>query len=67
MKPGRTLISALQITKLSAEYLKALLKKKIIAVAFEFIQDKVGGMPAVRTMSEIAGSTVMLIAAEFLE
>ena len=66
MKPGRTLISALQITKLSADYLRALLKKKIIAVAFELIQDKVGGMPAVRTMSEIAGSTVMLIAAEFL-
>ena len=33
---------------------------------YEFIEDKVGGMPIVRAMSEIAGSTVMLIAAEYL-
>ncbi|MDX2303402.1 MAG: alanine dehydrogenase [Microscillaceae bacterium] len=66
MKPGRTLISTLHMTTLTTEYLRILLRKKIIGVAFEFIQDKVGGMPAVRTMSEIAGSTVMLIAAEFL-
>ncbi len=66
MKPGRTLISAIQMAKLRPEYVRAILKKKITTLAFEFIQDKVGGMPAVRTMSEIAGSTVMLIAAEFL-
>ncbi|GAB4406493.1 MAG: alanine dehydrogenase [Microscillaceae bacterium] len=66
MKPGKTLISAIQMAKLRPEYLRLLLKKKLTAVAFEMIQDKEGGMPAVRTMSEIAGSTVMLIAAEYL-
>jgi alanine dehydrogenase len=35
-------------------------------LAYEFIEDKVGGIPIVRAMSEIAGSTVMLIAAEYL-
>src|SRR5690606_36209615 len=44
----------------------ALNRKKIAAVAFEHLEDKVGGMPVVRAMSEIAGSTVMLIAAEYL-
>ncbi|MBC8110049.1 MAG: alanine dehydrogenase [Verrucomicrobia bacterium] len=65
-KPGKTLISALQMGKLTEEYIFAINRKKIISLAFEFIQDKVGGIPVVRAMSEIAGSTVLLIAAEYL-
>jgi alanine dehydrogenase len=42
------------------------MKKKVTALGYEFIEDKVGGMPIIRAMSEIAGSTVMLIAAEYL-
>ncbi len=63
---GTTLISALQPASQSIEYLKALQEKKIIGLAYEFIEDKVGGLPIVRSMSEIAGSSVMLIAAELL-
>ena len=66
MKNGKTLISAIQMASLSPEYIKALQKKKITAVAYEFIEDKIGSFPIVRAMSEIAGSTVMLIAAEYL-
>lgn len=66
MHPGQTLISAIQMGALNQEYINALVKKKITALAFEFIEDKVGGMPIIRAMSEIAGSTVMLIAAEYL-
>ncbi len=66
MSMGACLISALQIEKQDAEFIKALNEKKITAVAFEYLEDKVGGMPVVRAMSEIAGSTVMLIAAEYL-
>lgn len=66
MRPGQTLISAIQLGHLQQEYIQALLRKKITALAFEFIEDKVGGMPIIRAMSEIAGSTVMLIAAEYL-
>ncbi|MEJ7644468.1 MAG: alanine dehydrogenase [Chryseolinea sp.] len=66
MHGGQTLISALQLGHLKVESLQALLKKKITALAYEFIEDKVGGMPIVRAMSEIAGSTVMLIASEYL-
>ncbi|MDN3669922.1 alanine dehydrogenase [Echinicola jeungdonensis] len=66
MRPGACLISALQLGKQKAEYIHALNRKKITAVSFENLEDKVGGMPVVRAMSEIAGSTVMLIAAEYL-
>ena len=66
MKPGSTLISAFQAGKQNVEYLEAINKKKLIAIGYEFIQDKVGGLPLVRAMSEIAGSNVMIIAAEYL-
>lgn len=66
LRPGQTLISALQMGNLKSESVNALLKKKVTALAYEFIEDKVGGMPIIRAMSEIAGSTVMLIAAEYL-
>ncbi|HCW06458.1 MAG TPA: alanine dehydrogenase [Cytophagales bacterium] len=65
-KPGQTLISAVQLGYLSEERVQALLRKKVTALGYEFIEDKVGGMPIIRAMSEIAGSTVMLIAAEYL-
>ncbi|MGD1893122.1 MAG: alanine dehydrogenase [Cyclobacteriaceae bacterium] len=63
---GSTLISALQMGNQTPEFIHALNKKKITGVAFEFMEDKVGGMPVVRAMSEIAGSTVMNIAAHYL-
>ncbi|MCB0488725.1 MAG: alanine dehydrogenase [Cyclobacteriaceae bacterium] len=65
-KPGQILISALQPGHLQKEYIQALLKKRITAMAWEYIEDKVGGIPIVRAMSEIAGSAVVLIAAEYL-
>jgi alanine dehydrogenase len=66
MHTGQALISAIQLGHLQSETLHALMKKRITALAFEFIEDKVGGMPIIRAMSEIAGSTVMLIASEYL-
>jgi len=66
MKPGCSLISALQVTQLTTDYFQALNAKKITGIAFEMIEDPVGSVPIVRAMSEIAGSTVLLIAAEYL-
>ena len=66
MSVGACLISALQLEKQEASYIQALNAKKITALAFEYLEDKVGGMPVVRAMSEIAGSTVMQIASEYL-
>lgn len=66
LNDGATLISAFQSGRQSADFIHALNKKKITAIGYEFIEDKVGGLPLVRAMSEIAGSTVMLVAAELL-
>ncbi|MBF9252531.1 alanine dehydrogenase [Pontibacter sp. 172403-2] len=66
LRPGQTLISALQFGTLTSDYINALLAKKINALSFELIRDKSEAKPVVRAMSEIAGSTVMLIAAEYL-
>jgi alanine dehydrogenase len=65
-KPGSFLLSALQLGQQSPEYFDALNKKRINAVAFELIEDKVGGMPVVRAMSEIAGISSIHIATELL-
>lgn len=65
-KPGQILISALQLGHLEKNFMDAMLQKRVTSLAWEFIEDKVGGMPIIRSMSEIAGSTVMLIAAEYL-
>jgi alanine dehydrogenase len=66
MKTGQTLISALQMASMSSDYLALINKKRINAIAFEFMEDAEGSKPVVKAMSEIAGSTVMLIAAEYL-
>ena len=66
MKDRTTLISTLQLANVEPPYLQAINSKRITAVAFELLEDKVRGLPVVRAMSEIAGSTVMLIAAEYL-
>ena len=63
---GKILISAIQLGNLSPDYIKALNRKKITALDYEFVQDVVGGMHIIRAMSEIAGSTVMSIASEYL-
>ncbi|MGB3618296.1 MAG: alanine dehydrogenase, partial [Catalinimonas sp.] len=66
MKPGHTLFSALQTGRSDPDFVRALNTKRITALGYEFLEDQVGGLPIMRAMSEIAGSTVMLIAAEYL-
>jgi alanine dehydrogenase len=66
MRPSQTLISALQMGTMTPEFINALARKKVNAIGFELIKDPSGARPVVRAMSEIAGSTVMLVAAEYL-
>ncbi len=66
MKPGKFLMSTLQLGNLGKEYFLELSEKKITAIALENIQDKVGSQPMVAAMSEIAGNSSMIIAAENL-
>src|SRR5580698_6786308 len=66
MKPGQTLISALQLSTFKADCLHALINKKITALCFEHLRDEGGSLAVVRAMSEIVGATSILIAAEYL-
>jgi alanine dehydrogenase len=66
VKQGSTVISALHLPNRTEAYFRKMNELKITGIAFEIIQDKDGGLPVTRAMSEIAGSTVMLIASEYL-
>ena len=66
LRPKQTLISAIQVALRCEEYFRALLSKKVTALAFETIRDKTNQLAIIRAMSEIAGSTSIFIAAEYL-
>ena len=66
MKTGQVLISAVQLSTQSKDYFLKLIDKNVFAFGFEFIKDKHGKLPIVRSMSEIAGNTSLLIAGEYL-
>jgi len=66
LKPRQTLISALQTGIQKEEYFRSLMQKKVTALAFELIRDRANTFSVIRAMSEIAGSTSIFIAAEYL-
>jgi len=66
INPQTLLISALQLKTQNKKYFEALASKRITALAFEFIKDDDGTFPAVRALSEIAGTASVLIASELL-
>lgn len=66
MNPQAILISALQLKTQNKDYFEALAKKRVTALAFEFIKDIDGFYPAVKSLSEIAGTASILIASEIM-
>lgn len=66
INPQTLLISALQIKTQTKKYFELLASKRITALGFEFIKDEDGAYPAVRSLSEIAGTASILIASELL-
>jgi len=66
MNSGKTVISTVHVGKDIKSRLVLINQKKITAIGYEFIEDKAGGLPIVRAMSEIAGLVVIPIAAEYL-
>jgi len=47
-------------------FLQKLIDKRVTAIAYDFIKDTSDRFPVIRAMSEIAGNTSILIAAEYL-
>tara|TARA_B110000977_G_scaffold71153_1_gene96536 strand:+ start:51 stop:1250 length:1200 start_codon:yes stop_codon:yes gene_type:complete len=66
LNPKALLISAIQIKMQHKDYFQKLSEKRITALGFEFIKDQDGAFPAVRQLSEIAGSASILIASEIM-
>ncbi|PTX61592.1 alanine dehydrogenase [Kordia periserrulae] len=66
LNPQTILISALQIKTRSKKYFELLANKRVTALAFEYIRDEDGTYPAVRSLSEIAGTSSVLIASEIM-
>ncbi|MBA4320910.1 MAG: alanine dehydrogenase, partial [Flavobacterium sp.] len=66
ISPKSIIISAIQLKTRKKAYFSALTKKKITALAFEYIKDEDGSYPAVKSLSEIAGTASILIAAELM-
>jgi alanine dehydrogenase len=66
LKGNQTIMSYLNVLKLSEETLSRLIRKRVTAIAFEKIKDLSGHMPVIESMSEISGITSVLIASDHL-
>ena len=66
LKPNQYVISPIHLAVMKKHVLEKMMEKKITALSFENLKDDSGHNPIVRSMSEIAGSAVMLIAGQHL-
>ena len=66
MQPNQTVISPIHLAVMKTEILQKMMEKRITGLSFENLKDDSGHNPIVRSMSEIAGSAVMLIAGQYL-
>lgn len=66
LQTNQIVVSPLHLSALKAELLEKMMEKRITALSFENLKDDSGNYPIVRSMSEIAGSAVMLIAGQYL-
>lgn len=66
LKHGQYIISPIHLAVMKKQILEKMMEKKITALSFENLKDDSGHNPIVRSMSEIAGSAVMLIAGQHL-
>lgn len=66
LHPGQIIISPIHLPTLDQKLVSRMMEKRITAMCFETLKDEAGTYPIVRSMSEIAGSAVMLIAGQYL-
>lgn len=66
LKPNTYIISPIHVAVMKKSILEKMMEKKVTALSFENLKDDSGHNPIVRSMSEIAGSAVMLIAGQYL-
>ncbi len=66
MKPRATVFSMIQLNVFAAEAVALMAAKRITAIAYELLADEQGGLPVSCAVSEIEGSTSIMIASELL-
>jgi len=66
LQMNQTIISPIHYAALKENVIKKMMEKKMTALSYENLKDECGTYPIVRSMSEIAGSAVMLIAGQYL-
>lgn len=66
LQMNQVIISPIHLTLMKADLLQRMMDKRITAISFENLKDDSGTYPIVRSMSEIAGSAVILIASQYL-
>ncbi len=66
LKQQQFIISPIHLAAMKQNILAKMMSKRITALSFENLKDDSGHNPIVRSMSEIAGSAVMLIAGQYL-
>jgi alanine dehydrogenase len=66
LKEQQVVISSLHLNNQTEEFIRKMMEKKVTAISFENIKDEYNSHPVVRSISTIAGTTSVLIAAEYL-
>lgn len=66
LRPGKTIISSLELATREEAYFRELIRKKVTAIALELIQDEMLDFPVLRSMCEIAGSVAVSVGASLL-
>ena len=66
LRHKQILVSALQLTVQPKDTLRRMMEKRMTAVAWDFIKDREGIFPIIRAMGEIAGTTSIQVASEYL-
>ncbi len=66
LNKGKTIFSSVFMSNRNKEFFNKLIQKRVKAVGYEYIQDKSGAFPLIRSMSEIVGNTSVMLAAEHL-
>lgn len=66
MQVNQTLFSILQISMQPKDMVQKMSKKRVTALAYEFLKDETEIRPVIQAMGEIVGNTSILIASEYL-
>jgi len=66
MRERQVILSPIELFELRKEAVVEMMQKKVTAVGFDILKDRDGFYPVVRMMSEISGSSAIMIASEYL-